>query len=380
MDQKNSPTKPKRTGNRARMGGAADLPLVSIVVPAFNEQEVLAEFHRRTVAVMGGLDVDYEVVFVNDGSTDATLQEMARLRSEDPNVTIVDLSRNFGKEIALTAGLDHAAGDAVVVIDADLQDPPEIIPDMVEQWRNGFHVVYAQRTAREGETWIKRATAHAFYRVMQLFGPVRLPVDTGDFRLMSRQAVDGLLKLRERHRFMKGLFAWVGYSQTAVPYRRDARHAGATKWNYLKLVNLSIEGLTSFTVVPLRMSMYLGLATAMMAFLYGLWIVFKTFAYGDPVQGFPTIMVTILFLGGVQLIALGVIGEYLGRVFNETKQRPLYLVQRVEPSILGAARAGGAGAREQQRMLAERTSELEAEPAQTRSVSPKRPTGTGAAT
>lgn len=317
----------------ARDGSESVAPLISVVAPAFNEQEVLPAFHRRVGEVMARIPVRYEIVLVNDGSTDATLDVMEALRERDPNVAVVDLSRNFGKEIALTAGLDHANGDAVVIIDADLQDPPELIPTMVEEWRNGYHVIYAQRLEREGETWLKKATAHAFYRLMQLFGPVQLPPDTGDFRLMSRQAVEGLLELRERHRFMKGLFAWVGYKQKAIGYRREPRAAGTTKWNYGKLLNLSIEGFTSFTVAPLRVAMYLGLATALLAFLYGIWILFKTLVYGEPVRGFPTIMMTLLFMGGVQLIALGVIGEYLGRVFNETKQRPLYLVQSVRDSV-----------------------------------------------
>ena len=327
--------------------------LISVVVPAFNEQDVLAAFHSRLRAVVADIEHDYEIVFVNDGSTDSTLAAMETLQATDPNIAIIDLSRNFGKEIAMTAGLDYAHGDAVVIIDADLQDPPELIPALVAQWQAGYHVVFAQREEREGETWVKRSTAHAFYRLMQFFGPVRLPLDTGDFRLMSRDAVNGLLRLRERHRFMKGLFAWVGYKQTAVRYHREPRKAGATKWSYGKLLDLSIEGFTSFTVAPLRVAMYLGLATAILAFLYGGWILFKTLFYGDPVRGYPTIMVTMLFMGGVQLIALGVIGEYLGRVFNETKQRPLYLVQTQSDSVHAGADAAPSegGARRYQEML-----------------------------
>ena len=303
--------------------------MISIVVPAFNEEDVLPAFFHRTAAVMNSLPFSYEFVFVNDGSTDRTLECLKALRDENPTVGIVDLSRNFGKEIALTAGLDHAFGDAVVVIDADLQDPPELIPELIEQWRQGNDVVYAQRMAREGETWFKKLTASTFYRLMQHFGPVKLPQDTGDFRLMSRRAVDGLGQLRERHRFMKGLFAWIGYRQTSIGYRREARFAGETKWNYWKLWNLSIEGITSFTTAPLKLSMYIGLLTAAGAFAYAVFIIYKTLVFGDPVRGFPTIMVAILFLGGVQLVALGIIGEYLGRVFNETKERPLYLVREL---------------------------------------------------
>ena len=363
MDKLDDSTRDDRDADPAKVP-ARDTALISIVVPAFNEQEVLDEFHRRLSAVLGGVDLPHEIVFVNDGSTDATLERMRAIQAADPNVAILDLSRNFGKEIAMTAGLDYANGDAVVIIDADLQDPPELIPAMIDQWRNGYHVVYAQRREREGETWLKRSTAHAFYRLMQLFGPVRLPLDTGDFRLMSRDAVNGLLRLRERHRFMKGLFAWVGFRHTAVLYDREPRHAGTTKWNYGKLLNLSIEGFTSFTVAPLRVSMYLGLVTALLAFVYGAWILFKTLVYGDPVRGYPTIMVTMLFMGGVQLIALGVIGEYLGRVFNETKQRPLYLIQTLSDSVHAGARAPGyreGGARQYQELLRENAAQLASE-------------------
>lgn len=329
-----------RNGETSSVDGQ---PLVSLIVPAFNEEDAIPEFYRRAVDVLANLPLRYEMVFVNDGSTDQSIDRMRALRAMDPNVAIIDLSRNFGKEIAMTAGLDYASGDAVIVIDADLQDPPELIPEMIDAWREGFHVVYAQRTGRDGESWFKKTTAHGFYRVMQSFGPVRLPVDTGDYRLMSRQAVEGLGQLRERHRFMKGLFAWVGYKQKAIEYRRSTRYAGATKWNFLKLMNLSVEGFTSFTIAPLRIAMYLGLVTALLAFVYGGIIVFKTLVYGEAVQGYPTIMVTLLFLGGVQLISLGVIGEYLGRVFNETKQRPLYLIQEHNPSAHGTQVTAGAG-------------------------------------
>lgn len=302
--------------------------MISVVAPAYNEQEVLPEFHRRLTEVMSALPHAWEVVYVNDGSRDGTLAVLHELQRQHETVAIVDLSRNFGKEIALTAGLDHARGDAVVVIDADLQDPPSLIPAFVEGWEcEGYDVVYAQRTARDGETWLKRATAQYFYKLMQRVGPVPIPADTGDFRLMSRRAVDALKQLREHHRFMKGLFTWIGFPQKAVPYRRDARFAGATKWNYWKLWNLAIEGFTSFTIFPLKLASYLGLVVACAAFSFGGFIIYRTLVYGDAVAGYPSLMVTVLFLGGVQLIALGVIGEYLGRIFNETKRRPLYLVR-----------------------------------------------------
>jgi len=279
----------------------------------------------------------YELVLVDDGSQDASLAVMHQLAGENPAVRVVALSRNFGKEIALTAGLDHAHGQAVVVIDTDLQDPPELIEDLLAGWQQGYDMVYAQRLSRAGESWLKKATARSFYRLMQrVGGPVRIPPDVGDFRLMSREAVEALSLLRERHRFMKGLFAWVGYRQMAVPYARDARFRGQSKWNYWRLWNFSLEGITSFTTAPLKMTTYVGLAVALSAFLFGVWIVLKTLLFGEPVQGFPTIMVTILFLGGLQLVALGLIGEYLGRIFNETKNRPLYLVRREQTTAAPA--------------------------------------------
>jgi glycosyltransferase involved in cell wall biosynthesis len=302
--------------------------LLSIVVPAYNEQAVLREFHKRISKVLNTVNMEAEIVFINDGSRDATLSLMRELSELDARVGVVNLSRNYGKEIALTAGLDHAHGDAIVVIDADLQDPPELIPDLISEWRNGYDVVYAQRIVRDGETALKKLTAFLFYRVIQRSsGRVHVPVDTGDFRLLSRRALDALLRLREQHRFMKGLFAWIGYPQKAVPYRRDPRYAGATKYNYWGMWNLAIEGITSFTTSPLRAASYLGLLTASGAFIYGFLMIFKTLMYGNPVPGYPSLMVVVLFLGGIQLIAIGVIGEYLGRMFDESKRRPLYFVQ-----------------------------------------------------
>lgn len=303
--------------------------LLSIVVPAYNEEEVLADFHRELTAALASLrGVEYEVLYVNDGSSDGTVSVIEQLHAIDAHVALVDLSRNFGKEIALTAGLDHAAGDAVIVIDADLQDPPALIPELVKQWQQGFDVVYAKRTKREGETAVKRATAHLFYRVIRRVTRLQIPEDTGDFRLLSHRAVNALRELREQHRFMKGLFAWIGFPQKEVPYRRQPRYAGQTKWNYWRLWTLAIEGFTSFTIAPLKVSSYIGVLTALAAFVYALIIIYKTLAYGDPVRGYPSLMVVMLFLGGVQLIALGIIGEYLGRTFNETKRRPLYFVKQ----------------------------------------------------
>lgn len=305
---------------------------LSVIVPAYNEEEVLPELHRRLSAVLSGFCRSYEILFVNDGSKDRTLEVIRHLKASDPHVGYINLSRNFGKEIAMTAGLDAVRGDAVVVIDADLQDPPEIIPQLVDGWREGFDVVYARRVSRSGETWLKKATARAFYRVIQRIGPVSIPEDVGDFRLMSRRAVDALKQIRERHRFMKGLFAWIGFPQKAIDYQRDARFAGVTKWNYWKLWNFAIEGITSFSIAPLKVSTYVGLLVAVLAFLYALFVIYKTVMFGDPVKGYPSLMAVVLFLGGVQLVGIGLLGEYVGRMFVETKYRPLYLLDELIPA------------------------------------------------
>ena len=308
----------------------AAVPRLCVVVPAYNEAEVIGEFHRRLSAVMQELG-SWQVVYVNDGSTDATLRLLEALQLDEPagQVTVVNLSRNFGKEIATTAGLDHAIGEAVIVIDADLQDPPEVIPDLVRVWQGGVDMVYAQRRLREGESWAKKTTASLFYRVMSGVGRIKLPRNTGDFWLMSWRVVLALRQLREQHRFMKGLFAWVGFPSQAVLYDRAPRHAGTTKWNYLKLWNLAVEGVTSFTLMPLKLATYLGVVVSLFAVIFLAQLVVRTLLFGNSVAGYPSLMAVVLFLGGVQLLTLGVIGEYLGRVFNETKQRPLYLVERV---------------------------------------------------
>jgi glycosyltransferase involved in cell wall biosynthesis len=306
-------------------------PSLSMVVPVFNEEDVLAEFHKRTSKVLDEIGASAEILYVNDGSRDRSPAILAELQGADPRVAVINLSRNFGKEIALTAGLDHSRGEAVVIIDADLQHPPELIPAMISRWREGFEVVYATRTQRHGETAMKKFTSRYFYRLLHRLSEVQIPQDTGDYRLLSRRAVDALIQLREQHRFMKGLFAWIGFEQTSVPYHQEPRFAGQTKWSYWKLWNLAIEGITSFTTMPLKIASYLGVVTSLVAFLFAIWIVFKTLVWGEQVAGYPTLMVVVLFLGGVQLAALGVIGEYLGRTFNESKQRPLYLVESYRP-------------------------------------------------
>lgn len=324
-------------------------PTLSIVVPVFNEQEVLPEFHRRTCAVLDGLAMHAEIIYVNDGSSDDTMTVLGQLRELDERVRVVDLSRNFGKEIALTAGLDHADTDAVVVIDADLQDPPELIPDLVARWMDGYDVVYAQRMSREGEGSLKKLTAYLFYRVIRKVSNIDVPPDTGDFRLLSRRAVEALGQLRERHRFMKGLFAWIGYPQVAVPYRRAPRFAGRTKWNYWKLWNFALEGITSFSCAPLKVATYLGLLTAFTAFAFGLYIFLRTVIFGNPVPGYPSLMVAIAFLGGMQLLGIGVLGEYMARMFVESKNRPLYLLKTgLAPRNFPQLRAGRLDARLEQ--------------------------------
>ncbi|HET9048457.1 MAG TPA: glycosyltransferase family 2 protein [Chiayiivirga sp.] len=308
---------------------------MAVVVPAYNEAAVLEQFHARLLAVFARLDVAASVLYVDDGSRDATWTMIEALAAQDARVAGLKLARNFGKEAALTAGLDHVDADVTVVIDADLQDPPELIAQFLAKWREGFDVVYGQRLARDGESWLKRATAAAFYRVMRRLSTTPIPPDTGDFRLMSRRATEALRGLRERQRFMKGIFAWVGFRNVALPYRRDPRQAGASKFNYWKLWNFALEGITSFSTAPLRLATYVGVMTAVAAFAFGAWIIAKTLIWGDPVAGYPSLMAVMLFLGGVQLVALGVIGEYLGRLYMEAKARPLYLCDRYLPARSG---------------------------------------------
>lgn len=305
---------------------------LTVVVPAYNEAAVLEAFHARLSRVLDELPMECSVLFVDDGSHDDTWSLIEDLTTRDARTGALKLSRNFGKEAALTAGLDHVDADAAVVIDADLQDPPELIPSLVERWHEGYDVVYATRTAREGETAFKRLTSTLFYRSMERLSDTGLPRDTGDFRLLSRRALDALRQLRERQRFMKGLFTWIGYRQTAVYYLREPRQAGRSKWNYWRLTRLAIEGITSFSTAPLRLATWIGLLSSMLAFLYGVWVFGKATLYGDPVKGYPSLMVAILFLGGLQLLALGVIGEYLGRNYAESKQRPLYFIEERRPA------------------------------------------------
>lgn len=301
--------------------------LLSVIVPVYNEESGLMAFHERLSTVLNSLDCEVEVIYVNDGSSDNSKAGLCAIRERDGRVSVVDLSRNFGKEIALTAGLDHSAGDAVVMIDSDMQHPPELIRSFLESWRDGYDVVYGVRKSRLDESVLKRNFSRFFYKIMTKLGPVALPENAGDFRLLSRRAANALIQLREQHRFMKGLYAWIGFSQKAIPFEVEPRLIGITKWGFSALWTLSVEAITSFTIAPLKLSTYLGLLTAIGASLYGLYIIINTLLFGSPTPGFPTLMVVILMLGGIQLITLGVIGEYLGRVFNESKNRPLYFVK-----------------------------------------------------
>lgn len=326
--------------------------LLTIVVAAYNEADALPALQARIAGVLDALGRDEgsegRVLYVDDGSRDGTWRVLQDIAAGDPRVSLLRLSRNFGKEAALTAGLDLVDEGAALILDADGQDPPELIPEFVARWREGYDDVYGTRIAREGEGWFKRASAHGFYRVMQRLSKTPIPVDTGDFRLLSPRALAALRQLRERHRFMKGLFGWVGYNRVAIPYERHARQAGRSKFSAWRLWNFALEGVTSFSTAPLRVATYVGLATALLAFGYAIWIVAKALLYGDPVAGWPTMMSVILFLGGMQLIALGLIGEYLGRLYVESKQRPLYLVDTWLPATgvpLQATQATG-GARD----------------------------------
>ena len=300
---------------------------LSVVVPLYNEELNIDYLFERLVTVLSRLNMKYEIICVNDGSKDNTLERLIEYHHQNPEIKVVNLSRNYGKEIALSAGLDYANGNAVVPIDADLQDPPELIAELVEKWREGYDVVYATRRSREGESWVKRFSANVFYRTLDSISSVPIPRDTGDFRLLDRRVVDALKQMPERNRFMKGLFAWVGFKQTSVLYDRPSRYKGETTWNYWQLWNLAIDGFTSFSFIPLKVWSYIGLLVAMPSFFYATFLVIRTLIFGVDFPGYASIMVAILFLGGVQLVSLGIIGEYIGRVYEEVKRRPLYLVR-----------------------------------------------------
>jgi polyisoprenyl-phosphate glycosyltransferase len=300
---------------------------LSVVIPLYNEESNIDYLFERLTTVLDNLNIKYEIVCVNDGSKDNTINCLIQHHQLNPTIKVVNLSRNFGKEAALSAGIDYAVGAAVVPIDADLQDPPELLGEMIEKWREGYDVVYATRRSRQGETWAKRFTANIFYRLIGQIGHIQIPSNTGDFRLLDRRVVDAVKQMPERTRFMKGIFAWVGFKQTSILYDRHPRYKGITKWNYWRLWNFAIDGITSFSLLPLKVWSYMGMLLSLLAFIYASFLIARTLIFGIVLPGYASLMVVMLFLGGVQLITLGVIGEYLGRIYEEVKQRPLYLVR-----------------------------------------------------
>lgn len=300
--------------------------LLTVMIPIFNEEECVVGLYEKLNAVSKSLSCNCEFLFINDGSTDSTLQLLQDIQAKDKRICIVDLSRNYGKEIAMTAGLDYLKGDTLVIIDADLQDNPALLPLMVQEIENGYDDVYAQRTSRKGETWLKKATSRWYYKTLASMSSVVIQKDTGDFRMLSSKAIRALRQFGENERNMKGLFSFIGFKKKAIYYERDERIAGKTKWNYFKLFNLAVRGITSFSTKPLRMISITGIIISLVSFVFLIKIVFKAIFYGDPVAGYPSIMSTILFLGGLQLLSIGVLGEYLGVIFSETKKRPIYFI------------------------------------------------------
>ena len=308
---------------------------ITILVPCFNEEQNLTVLYERLSSMIKGLpNYQFHILLVDDGSKDHTLIKMKELHEKDSTVSYLGLSRNFGKENAMLAGLDFTDGDAVIIMDADLQDPPELIPQMIEEWEKGYDDVYARRRSRAGETWLKKASAHWYYRVLQKLADIDIPADVGDFRLLDRKAVNALCSLRERQRYTKGLFSWIGYNKKELLFDRDPRAAGNSKMNFLKLMGLAIDGITSFSVAPLRLASILGVVISSVAFFYLVFVIIKTLLFGDPVAGYPSMVSIILFIGGIQLIVLGIIGEYVGRIFYEAKGRPDYLVREYNGSIV----------------------------------------------
>ena len=300
---------------------------LSIIIPFYNEEKNLDYLFERMILILTQLKTTYEIICINDGSKDNTLFNLIQYHKQNSAIKIINFSRNFGKEIALTAGLDYAQGKAVIPIDADLQDPPELMGELVTKWREGFDVVYATRRSRSGESWFKKFSAETFYQTIGKMSQIEIPANTGDFRLMDRKVVEAIKQMPERTRFMKGLFSWVGFKQTSIYFDREPRYQGKTKWNYWKLWNFALDGILSFTLIPLKIWSYLGLVISLVSLVYASFLVIRTLIFGIDVPGYASLMVAILFLGGVQLISLGVMGEYLGRVYEEVKARPLYLIR-----------------------------------------------------
>ncbi len=304
---------------------------ISIIVPCYDEEEVIELCHNEITKVVSSLPYNIEIIYINDGSKDSTLEKLHEIRKKDKRVIVINLSRNFGKEAALTAGIDNVTGDALIILDADLQDPPELIPDLIKMWKDtDADVVYGQRIARNGETRLKKITAQCFYNVINFTANrVEIPKNTGDFRLMNKRSIEALRQLRERHRFMKGLFAWIGYKQVALKYSRSPRAAGHTKWNYLGLWSLAMEGIAGFSTVPLKVASFTGLLISFLSFLFGIFIIIKTIIDGVEVPGYASLTVMISFFSGIQLLSVGILGEYVGRIFGESKKRPLYFIENI---------------------------------------------------
>ena len=310
---------------------------ITIIVPCYNEQEVIEMFYPAVSKCVADIpDCAFNYLFINDGSRDATLEKLRALAAAHDDVTYLSLSRNFGKESAIMAGIDYADGDAVIIMDADLQHPPEKIPEMVRWWREGFDDVCGKRVDRAGETFLKRTCANIFYAVMKKFSTsYEMQRDVGDFRLLDRRCIEALKLLRENQRFTKGLFTWIGYHKKEFPFEVQPRAAGTTTWNFFALFNLAMKGMTSFTTAPLRLMTFLGITISGLAMIYMLFVLAMALLYGDPVAGYPTLITVILFLGGMQLLALGIIGEYLGQIFHETKHRPIYLIDEINNKRIG---------------------------------------------
>ena len=309
------------------------MKLITLLIPAYNEQEVLEPLlERLDTLAKSTKHYQFEFLFVNDGSRDDTLEIIKQRAEKDSRISYINLSRNFGKEIAMIAGIDHVKGDAMVILDADLQDPPELIPEMIAYWEEGYDDVYARRNSREGETWMKKRTSSWYYKLLQSSTNIPIQIDTGDFRLLDRRCIDALKQFRESQRNTKAMFSWIGYRKKEIFYNRDPRIAGTTKWNYRKLVNLAIDGITSFTTAPLRIATISGLGISLLAFCYILYLVIRPL-FGVPTgAGYSSLMAVILFIGGIQMLFLGIIGEYIGRIFVEVKQRPLYLIEEYHES------------------------------------------------
>lgn len=301
--------------------------LITIIIPAYNEEDALPLCFERVTKIINNMEkYDFEVLIINDGSKDKTTEILKEQRKKDERYSYLTFSRNFGKEIAMIAGMDYSKGDAVIFIDADLQDPPELIPELIKYWELGYDDVYAKRKSRRGETWIKKWTSKMYYKVLQSLTHVEIQKDTGDFRLLDRRCINALRKMRETSRNSKSMFSWIGYKKKEVLYDRDPRIAGSTKWNYKKLVDLAIDGITAFTTSPLRISTYLAIPTFLMLFIYFIYVIIKSITIQEPIQAFQAIILLVLFFSGIQIMLFGIVGEYLGRIFNESKCRPLYFV------------------------------------------------------